>query len=132
MIAEKSAPKFVVYYRVSTKGQKESGLGLEAQQAAVDAFLATQYGAVVVAALEEIESGKNNKRPKLAEAVKLCKRHKATLLIAKLDRLARNVHFVSGLMESGLDFVACDNPHANRLMVHMLAAFAEHERDMIS
>ena len=64
--------------------------------------------------------------------MKIARRKKATLVIAKLDRLARNVHFVSGLMESGVDFVACDNPHANRLMVHMLAAFAEHERDMIS
>lgn len=126
------ASKFVVYYRVSTKGQKESGLGLEAQQQAVDAYLNTQEGAALVAALEEVESGKNNKRPQLAEALKLCKRHKATLLIAKLDRLARNVHFISGLMESGVNFVACDNPHANRLMVHMLAAFAEHEREMIS
>lgn len=79
MNTDKSASKFVVYYRVSTKGQKESGLGLEAQQAAVDAYLATQDSAEVVAALEEIESGKNNKRPKLAEAVKLCKKHKATL-----------------------------------------------------
>jgi len=58
--------------------------------------------------------------------MKIARRNKATLVIAKLDRLARNVHFVSGLMESGVDFVACDNPHANRLMVHMLAAFAEH------
>ncbi len=132
MKQENPASKFVVYYRVSTKGQKESGLGLEAQQMAVDAYLNTQEGAELVAALEEVESGKNNKRPQLAEAVKLCKRHKATLLIAKLDRLARNVHFISGLMESGVNFVACDNPHANRLMVHMLAAFAEHEREMIS
>ncbi|WP_052249846.1 recombinase family protein [Tateyamaria sp. ANG-S1] len=81
--------KFVVYYRVSTKGQKESGLGLEAQQQAVDTYLAAQDGAEVVTAIEEVESGKNDKRPQLAEALKLCKIHKATLPIAKLDRLAR-------------------------------------------
>lgn len=80
----------------------------------------------------EVESGKKKNRPELIAALWQCKKQKATLVIAKLDRLARNVHFVSGLMESGVDFIACDNPHANRLMVHMLAAFAEHERDLIS
>ncbi len=126
------ATKFVAYYRVSTAGQGESGLGLEAQSMAVQAYLATHTGAELVAEFTEIESGKKKNRPELAEAVKLCKRQKATLVIAKLDRLARNVHFVSGLMETNVNFVACDNPHANRLMVHMLAAFAEHEREMIS
>jgi hypothetical protein len=86
----------------------------------------------LVAEFTGIESGKKNNRPKLAEAFTNCKRHKATLVIAKLDRLARNVHFVSCLMETKINFVACDNPHANRLMVHMLAAFAEHEREMIN
>ena len=128
----KLASKFIAYYRVSTTGQDESGLGEEAQKIAVQAHLATSPGAELVAEFREVESGKKKNRPELAEAVKLCKRHKATLLIAKLDRLARNVHFVSGLMESGVDFVACDNPHANRLMVHILAAFAEHERELIS
>ena len=80
----------------------------------------------------EVESGKRNDRPKLAAAMAAAKKGKATLIIAKLDRLARNVHFVSGLMESGVDFVATDNPHANKLMVHLLAAFAEHEREQIS
>lgn len=126
------ASKFVAYYRVSTTGQDESGLGEEAQKMAVQAHLAASPGAELVAEFREVESGKKKNRPELAEAVKLCKRHKATLIIAKLDRLARNVHFVSGLMESGVDFVACDNPHANRLMVHILAAFAEHERELIS
>lgn len=126
------ASKFVAYYRVSTTGQGESGLGLEAQRMAVQAYLATNPTAELVAEFTEIESGKKKNRPELAEAVKNCKRHKATLVIAKLDRLARNVHFVSGLMETNINFVACDNPHANRLMVHMLAAFAEHEREMIS
>ncbi|SMX45607.1 recombinase family protein [Octadecabacter ascidiaceicola] len=126
------ASKFVAYYRVSTTGQGESGLGLEAQRMAVQAYLATNPTAELVAEFTEIESGKKKNRPELAEAVKNCKREKATLVIAKLDRLARNVHFVSGLMETNINFVACDNPHANRLMVHMLAAFAEHEREMIS
>lgn len=128
----KPASKFIAYYRVSTTGQAESGLGEEAQKMAVQAHLAASPGAELVAEFREIESGKKKNRPELAEAVKLCKRHRATLIIAKLDRLARNVHFVSGLMESGVDFVACDNPHANRLMVHILAAFAEHERELIS
>lgn len=107
-------------------------MGLEAQRMAVQAHLATHHGAELVAEFTEVESGKKKNRPELAEAMKLCRRHKATLIIAKLDRLARNVHFISGLMESRVNFVACDNPHANRLMVHMLAAFAEHEREMIS
>jgi DNA invertase Pin-like site-specific DNA recombinase len=80
----------------------------------------------------EIESGKRNDRPQLAAAIAAAKKAKAALIIAKLDRLARNVHFVSGLMESGVDFVAADNPHANKLLVHLLAAFAEHEREQIS
>jgi DNA invertase Pin-like site-specific DNA recombinase len=80
----------------------------------------------------EVESGKRSDRPQLAAAMAAAKKAKGTLIIAKLDRLARNVHFVSGLMESGVDFIATDNPHANKLMVHMLAAFAEHEREQIS
>ena len=124
--------KFVAYYRVSTTGQGVSGLGLEAQQMAVLTHLAADLGAELVAEFTEIESGKTKNRLELVEAITLCRRHKATLIIAKLDRLARNVHFISGLMESRVNFVACDNPHANRLMVHMLAAFAEDEREMIS
>jgi len=80
----------------------------------------------------EVESGKRNDRPKLAVALKLCRLHGATLIIAKLDRLARNVAFVSNLMESAVDFVAVDFPQANRLTIHILAAVAEHEREMIS
>ena len=95
-------------------------------------FLATKPGSQLIEEFTEVESGKKKNRPELTKAIQLCKRQKATLIIAKLDRLARNVHFISGLMESRVEFVACDNPHANRLMVHMLAAFAEHEREMIS
>jgi DNA invertase Pin-like site-specific DNA recombinase len=132
MTALDQPQKFIAYYRVSTDKQGHSKLGLEAQQAAVRLFLANRAGAELLFEYTEVESGKKKNRPELSAALWQCKRQKATLVIAKLDRLARNVHFVSGLMESGVDFVATDNPHANRLMVHMLAAFAEHERDLIS
>lgn len=124
--------QFIAYHRVSTDRQGESGLGLDAQRQAVTDYL-NGGDWDLVDEFVEVESGKSHKnRPQLAAAMAACKREKATLVIAKLDRLARNVHFVSGLMEAGIDFVAVDNPHANKLMVHMLAAFAEHERDMIS
>lgn len=122
---------FIAYYRVSTTRQGESGLGLEAQKQAVTNYL-NGGDWQILSEFTEVESGKRNDRPKLADAIALCKKHKATLIIAKLDRLARNVHFISGLMESSVEFIAVDNPNANRLMVHMLAAFAEHEREQIS
>jgi Resolvase, N terminal domain len=123
--------RFVAYYRVSTDRQGRSGLGLEAQQEAVRSYLDGGSWQLVDEVVE-VESGKRNDRPKLAEALKLCRLHGATLIIAKLDRLARNVAFVSNLMESGVEFVAVDFPQANRLTVHILAAVAEHEREMIS
>jgi len=104
---------------------------LEAQAEAVSRF-ASQEDYQVTAEFIEVESGKKNKRPQLLEALAQCKRQRATLIIAKLDRLGRNVAFISNLMESRVDFKAVDNPHANKLMVHMLAAFAEHEREQIS
>jgi DNA invertase Pin-like site-specific DNA recombinase len=125
------APRFVAYFRVSTDKQGQSGLGLEAQLEAVSGHVAAAGGRVV-RTFREVESGKKNDRPQIAAALALCRARKATLIIAKLDRLARNVAFVSGLMESGVDFVACDNPHATRLTIHILAAVAEHEREMIS
>jgi DNA invertase Pin-like site-specific DNA recombinase len=103
---------------------------LEAQREAVLRHLAHQTGELI-GEFCEVESGRRSD-PQLAVAIAAAKKSKATLIIAKLDRLARNVHFISGLMESGVDFVAADNPHANKLMVHMLAAFAEHEREQIS
>ena len=121
--------KYVAYYRVSTEWQGRSGLGLEAQQEAVRGFT---KGGEIVAEVIEVESGKRNDRPKLAEALRLCRLHKAMLVIAKLDRLARNVNFVSSLMESGAEFVTVDFPQANRLTVHVMAAVAEHEAAMIS
>ena len=124
--------KFVAYYRVSTQRQGASGLGLEAQRKAVMDYLRGASG-VLVEEFTETESGRRaTNRPQLQQALALCKRAKARLVIAKLDRLARNVHFISGLMESKIDFVALDNPHANRLVLHIMAAFAEHEREEIS
>ena len=127
--------KFVAYYRVSTQKQGVSGLGLEAQQASVAAYL--NGGAwELVAEYQEVETGKGAdalaKRPQLKAALDACRKHGATLIIAKLDRLARNVHFVSGLMESKVKFVACDMPEANELTIHIMAAFAEHEAKRIS
>jgi DNA invertase Pin-like site-specific DNA recombinase len=123
--------QFIAYYRVSTDRQGRSGLGLDAQRDAVLRHIAGHAGELSDEFCE-VESGKRNDRPQLAAAIAAAKKAKATLIIAKLDRLARNVHFVSGLMESRVDFVAADNPHANKLMVHLLAAFAEHEREQIS
>lgn len=121
----------IAYYRVSTQRQGDSGLGLEAQQHAVQQYAASNK-ATVKASFTEIESGKKNNRPELAKAIAEAKRLGARLCIAKLDRLGRNVHFVSGLMESGVDFFAVDNPNATRLTIHILAAVAEDEAVRIS
>src|SRR5258708_5439487 len=122
-------PRFVSYIRVSTGKQ---ALGPEAQREAVAGHLASAQG-VLVGEFQEIETGTNKRRrPQMAAALADCRLRRATLLIAKLDRLARNVHFVSGLMESGVAFVACDNPHATPLTIHILAAVAEHEASAIS
>jgi DNA invertase Pin-like site-specific DNA recombinase len=123
--------KFVSYLRVSTARQGISGLGLEAQRAAVAGYLNGGDWSLVQEVVE-VESGKRNDRPALASALKLCRKHRATLVIAKLDRLARNVAFISNLMESGVEFVAVDMPQANRFVVHILAAVAEHEAEAIS
>jgi len=124
--------KFVVYYRVSTARQGASGLGLDAQRAAVVRYV-TAVSGDVVAEFEEVESGKKSDqaRPQLARALSQCKKMGACLLVAKLDRLARNVHFISGLMQSKVKFVACDLPEANDLTIHIMAAFAEHEAKRI-
>ena len=123
--------KLIVYTRVSTERQGQSGLGLEAQDAAIARYV-TAVGGEVTARYVEVESGKRADRPELAKALAHAKRIKGRLVVAKLDRLARNVAFVSALMESGVDFVACDNPHANRLTIHILAAVAEDEARRIS
>jgi len=120
---------FVTYYRVSTQRQGQSGLGLEAQRSAVQAYLA---GKEIIAEFTEVESGRKNNRPQLAVALALAKKQKATLVIAKLDRLARNVHFISGLLESNVQFVAADMPEADRTFLQMAAVFAEWEARKIS
>jgi DNA invertase Pin-like site-specific DNA recombinase len=121
--------KFVAYYRVSTQKQGTSGLGLEAQQAAVENYLGEGK---LIAEYTEIESGKRSDRPKLAEALKLAKRRRAIVIIARLDRLARNVAFIAALMESKVEFVAVDFPQADQLTIHIMAAMAEHEARLIS
>lgn len=123
--------EYVSYLRVSTQRQGISGLGIEAQRTAVEQYLYQSQGTLLQEYVE-IETGGGRARPILVQSISLCRRTKATLLIAKLDRLARNVAFVSSLMESGIEFVAADAPYANRLMIHILAAFAEHERTLIS
>lgn len=123
--------KAIAYYRVSTARQGESGLGLEAQQNAVEQF-ATASQMEILDAFVEVESGKKKDRPQLAAALATAKKAGAVLVIAKLDRLARNVAVVANLMESGVDFVAVDNPTANRLTIHILAAVAEDEALRIS
>ena len=130
MPPKKAIQRFVAYYRVSTERQGRSGLGLEAQKHAVAIFI--NGGAELVGEFTETESGKHDERPELAKAMEACRRHKAKLVIAKMDRLSRNLLFICTLMESGVEFVAVDNPIANKLTVHILAAVAQHEREMIS
>jgi DNA invertase Pin-like site-specific DNA recombinase len=123
--------KFVAYYRVSTDRQGASGLGLEAQQADVKAF-AARMGGTILASFTEIESGKHDDRPQLEAARARARALKATLLIAKLDRLSRDATFLLGLQKAELDFVAVDMPDANRLTVGIMALIAQHEREAIS
>ncbi|HLN30744.1 MAG TPA: recombinase family protein [Gemmataceae bacterium] len=125
------ATEIIGYLRVSTKKQGESGLGLEGQKAAVEAY-ARHIGARVGAWYTEVETGKLADRPQLNRALSHGKRSKSPLVVAKLDRLARNVEFLAKVMNSGVEFTACDNPAANRLTLHILAAVAEAEAKAIS
>lgn len=125
------AAQFVAYYRVSTAKQGASGLGLDAQRQAVEEYVARR-GGELIGAFREVESGKRQNRPELLRAMERCRLTGATLVIAKLDRLSRNVHFLSGLMEQKVPFVACDMPDANNLTVHIMAAVAQQEREAIS
>jgi DNA invertase Pin-like site-specific DNA recombinase len=123
--------KFIAYFRVSTDRQGKSGLGLDAQRRSVFDYL--NGGRWELAAeFTEIESGKRSDRPELERALVACKKHRAKLVIAKLDRLSRNLAFIATLMDSGVEFIAVDNPHANKLTIHILAAVAQHERELIS
>jgi DNA invertase Pin-like site-specific DNA recombinase len=124
--------RFVAYYRVSTDKQGESGHGLEAQRGAVQDYL-NGGNWKLVGDFTEVESGKRtDNRPELEKALTAAKKHKATLILAKLDRLARNVAFIAGLMERKVDFVCCDMPNATPFMLHVYAAVAEEERRMIA
>ena len=122
---------FVTYFRVSTEKQGRSGLGIEAQQAAVAGYL-NGGSWKVLATFTEIESGKRNDRPQLAAAMAYCRITGAKLLIAKIDRLSRNAAFLLGLKDAGIRFVAADNPSANELTVGILAVVAQAEREAIS
>jgi len=121
----------VAYYRVSTRQQKRSGLGLLAQKDTVDRYVRTSQGALL-AEFTEVESGRDNTRPQLQEALRFCRVYGARLVIARLDRLARSVSMISALLKSGVDFVAADMPLANRFSIHILAAVAEYESQLIS
>lgn len=121
--------KYVAYYRVSTRQQGDSGLGLEAQQSTVRTYI---RDAELLAEYTEIESGRKDKRPQLTEALALCKRTNSTLIIAKLDRLSRNVAFIDALLTSETKFICCDMPGANELMIGFMAQMAQYERKLIS
>lgn len=124
--------KYIAYYRVSTDRQGRSGLGLDAQRRAVADYL-TSKGSELAGEYIEVESGKKHtNRPELQAALEHCRKEKAVLIIAKLDRLARSVSFIAGLMESGVRFVAADMPNANDFMLHIYAAVAQEERRLIS
>jgi len=127
--------KFIAYYRVSTQKQGQSGLGLEAQEQAVLNYLNGGEWELIQKFVE-VETGKGadalEKRPQLKAALEMCKKQKATLLIAVLDRLGRNVHFISGLMESGVDFISVESPNDSPFMLHVKAAVAEEEGRKIS
>jgi DNA invertase Pin-like site-specific DNA recombinase len=122
--------KYIAYYRVSTKQQGASGLGLDAQRAAVRSF--TKCETCIIAEYTEIESGKNDKREQLTAAIAHAKQAGATLIIAKLDRLSRNASFIFALRDSGVEFVCADMPDANTLTIGIFATLAQHEREIIS
>jgi DNA invertase Pin-like site-specific DNA recombinase len=130
-LSQKPSPRFVAYYRVSTAQQGRSGLGLEAQREAVRSFLVGN-GGELAQAFTEVESGKNGDRPELARALEVCHLTGMVLVIAKLDRLSRDAHFLLGLEKAGVEFVAADMPNANRLTVRLMAVIAQEEREMIS
>jgi DNA invertase Pin-like site-specific DNA recombinase len=127
----KPALRFVAYYRVSTAQQGRSGLGLDAQREAVRAFMDGSAG-TLAEEFTEIESGKHAARPQLTRALDACRLTGAVLVIAKLDRLSRDAHFLLGLEKAGVEFVAADLPNANRLTVRLMAVIAQEEREMIS
>ena len=122
---------FILYRRVSTVRQGQSGLGLESQEETVRRYVTGQHG-VIVGEFVEVESGKNNDRPQLTIALNECRRLKATLVVAKLDRLSRNAEFLLRLQNGNVDFVCCDCPNVDRFTVGILALVAQRERELIS
>jgi DNA invertase Pin-like site-specific DNA recombinase len=122
----------IAYYRVSTAKQGASGLGLAAQREAVESLCASRGWEIIAPPFTEIESGKRDDRPELEAAIERCRLTGATLVVAKLDRLSRNLAFLATLQDSGIQFVAADMPEANELTVHIMAAVAQAERKMIS
>ncbi|WP_431107219.1 recombinase family protein [Winogradskyella poriferorum] len=123
--------KFVAYYRVSTKKQGNSGLGLQAQKNAVSNHINEKGN--LIGEFTEVETGtRKKKRVEIYKAIELAKTSKATLIVAKLDRLARDVEFTSALFNGGVDFICCDNPNANKLTIQLLSVIAEHEAEVIS
>ncbi len=122
---------FILYRRVSTVRQGQSGLGLESQEETVRRYVTGQHG-VIVGEFVEVESGKNNDRPQLTLALQECRRQKATLVVAKLDRLSRNAEFLLRLQNGNVDFVCCDCPNVDRFTVGILALVAQRERELIS
>ena len=122
--------KYVAYYRVSTARQGASGLGMGAQRTSVETF--TRSRGQIVDEYKDVESGKRNDRPELMKAIARCKTEGAVLLIAKLDRLTRNVAFIFTLRDSGVAFVCADMPEANTLTIGVMATMAQHEREVIS
>lgn len=121
---------FVIYLRCSTGKQQASGLGIAAQREAVERY-AAQTGGTIIAEYMETESGAKSDRPQLAKALAHCRRAKATLLIARLDRLSRSLSFVAQLLDANVEIRCADMPEANRFLLQMLAVFGEHERQMI-
>ncbi len=124
---DKNSEKYVAYLRVSTQKQGFSGLGLEAQKEIIKNYLHTK---IPIAEFTEVESGRKTDRPKLKDALALCRTTGATLIVAKLDRLARNVSFLSNLLESDVDIVFCDFPQANKMVLHILAAISQYEAEL--
>jgi len=126
-----SSSKAVLYFRVSTKGQARSGLGLEAQRDSVNRYV-TGIAATVLDEFIEVESGSMSDRPELIKALRRCELTGATLIVAKLDRLSRDVEFIAQLQKSTVEFVCADMPQANSLTIGLLAVLAQHERELIS